>query len=170
MMAVFARGSRGERRVLPDAYKLLLTTHIMTSVGWLGVASAKLALGLLALTSGRPEAAQLTVGMDALNVVFPPLAIGATATGVVLSIGTRWGLLAHYWVALKLVLTFGVISTAVQIGGRLGQQAAAGELTAVMGDERVLLVALTAAHVIMLVTASVVSVYKPWGRTWLARR
>jgi hypothetical protein len=36
--------------------------------------------------------------------------------------GTRWGLLKHYWVVTKLVLTLGVITTAVQLDGRFAAQ------------------------------------------------
>jgi hypothetical protein len=34
-----------------------------------------------------------------------PLAFGSLVTGIVQSLGTPWGLIRHYWVALKLVIT-----------------------------------------------------------------
>lgn len=34
-----------------------------------------------------------------------PLALGALATGVLISLGTPWGLFRHYWVVISLVLT-----------------------------------------------------------------
>jgi len=45
MIAVYARNQQGERRVSPSLYRLLLTAHIITSVGWLGVVFAKVVLG-----------------------------------------------------------------------------------------------------------------------------
>ena len=33
-----------------------------------------------------------------------------------------------------------------------------------------LLIALAVAHLLMLTAATVLSVYKPWGKTWLGRR
>ena len=107
-------------------YKLLLTAHIIVSVGWLGVVFAKLVLGLAALRTNAPDvSATLYASMDVVNVAFPPLAIGTIVSGDLLSLGTKWGLLQHYWVLTKLVLTVGVIATAVQLGGRLARQAIA---------------------------------------------
>lgn len=40
-----------------------------------------------------------------------PLAIATVATGVVLALGTTWGLLRHYWVVVSLTMT--VIATAI---------------------------------------------------------
>jgi hypothetical protein len=156
---MFTRSSRGERRLSPSAYKVLLTSHIMVSVGWLGASFAKLVLGWVAVADGSIS---LFRAMHVLNVVFPPLAVGTIITGVLLSLGTRWGLLNHYWVLTKLVLTVGVIGTGVRLTDSLVDQALAGSPTAL------LLMAVT--HVLMLAIASVVSVYKPWGMTWFGER
>ena len=160
---MFTPNSRGERRVSPSTYKLLLTSHVGTSVGWLGVVFAKLVLGLLAIATNAPE---LLPAMDALNVAFPPLAIAALLTGVLLSLGTRWGVFDHYWIVVKLVLTFGVIATAVQITSRLTQAALADPA----GPARSALLALTLVHLVMLAVATVLSVYKPWGRIQIGQR
>jgi uncharacterized membrane protein len=165
--------------VSPSLYKLLLTTHVIVSVGWLGVVFAKLVLGLAAMTSNAPDVADaLYVSMGVLNVAFPPLAIGTIVTGVLLSLGTKWGLLQHYWVATKLTLTVGVIATAVQLGGRLvresiaapsGPAADAGTILG-LASAPTLLLSLSVAHLLMLGAATVISVYKPWGKTWFGRR
>jgi hypothetical protein len=42
-----------------------------------------------------------------VNVAFSPAAIGTLVTGILLSLGTKWGLLRHYWVATKLAPTVG---------------------------------------------------------------
>lgn len=55
--------------------------------------------------------------MGVLNIAFPPAAIGALVTGVLLSLGTRWGPLQHYWVATKLALSVGVIVTGIALVG-----------------------------------------------------
>jgi hypothetical protein len=146
------------RRVSPGQYRLLLTAHITTSVGWLGVVFAKLVLGLLAVTSAA--GLQLLAAMEALNVAFPPLAIGTLASGVLLSLGTRWGVLQHWWVVTKLVLTVGVVATAVQLADRAAQAALANPSPATYAA----VLALTGTHVLMLAAATVLSVYKPWGR------
>ena len=176
---VFSPSKRGERRVSPAQYRLLLATHIGVSGAWLGVVLAKLVLGLAALTTAAPAvAAALYLAMDMVNVAFPPLAIGTIGTGVLLSLGTKWGLLQHTWVATKLGLTVGVIVTAVQLGGRLVRPSLAapagptadGSTFLGLASGPTLLLALAVAHVLMLGAATVISVYKPWGKTWFGRR
>ena len=173
------RNKQGERRVSPPIYKLLLTAHIIVSVGWLGVVVAKLALGIAAATSGDPEVARgLYASTQVVNPIFPPAALGTIVTGVLLSLGTKWGLLQYYWVMAKLVLTVGVIASAVRLGDRLVQQAirapagAATEDGTLLGiaTAAALLIGLSAAHALMLGAATVISVYKPWGKTWFGRR
>jgi hypothetical protein len=176
---VISRNKQGEWRVSAPLYKLLLTAHIMVSVGWLGVVVAKLAIGLAAATTGDPGVAgALYASMEVVNRVFPPAAIATFATGVLLALGTKWGLLQHYWVAAKLVLTVAVPATAVQLGDRLVQQSSAAASGPAAADATILgfaaaptlLISLSAAHVLMLGAATVISVYKPWGKTWFGRR
>ena len=160
---MFSRNSRGERRASPTVYKLLLTSHIMVSVGWLGATFAKIVLGMVAVTGGVLETSiGLYRAMEVLNVAFPPLAVGTLITGGLLSLGTRWGLLDHYWVVTKLVLTVGVIVTGIRMTDAFVDRAMAGAPTSLM--------ILTTLHVLMLASASIISVYKPWGTTWFAAR
>ncbi len=151
----------------------------MVSVGWLGAVFAKIVLGLGAMAAHAPDAAAaLYLSMNAVNVAYPPLAIGTIVSGVLLSLGTKWGLVQHYWVATKLVLTVGVIATAVQLTDRLAQRALAAPSGLAAGvDMRVDLTAavtpllyLAVAHLLMLGAATVLSIYKPWGKTWWGRR
>lgn len=173
---MFARNNRGERRVSPSAYKVLLTTHIIVSVGWLGVVIAKSVLGLLGLTTDNAaDAAALFHALEALNIAFPPLAIGTIISGVLLSVGTKWGLLDHYWVVTKIVLSVGIIGTAVQIGSRLTERRLAALIGETTGGDfltapTTLLLALTLVHLLLLIVATILSTYKPWGKTWFGRR
>src|SRR5207302_5948069 len=179
MIALISHNQQGERRVSPSLYRLLLTAHIIASVGWLGVVFAKLVLGLAAMTTRAPGVSDaLYVSMNVLNGAFPPLAISTIVTGVLLSLGTKWGLLQHYWVATKLALTVGVIATAVQLADRLARQSIAApsgpaaDAVTILGSASApaLLLSLSVAHLLMLGAATVISVYKPWGKTWFARR
>src|SRR5438876_2092814 len=93
------------------ARKLALTTHITSSVGWLGSVAAFLALAIAGLTSHDPQmvrAAYLAMHLTTWFVIVP-LSFAALLTGIVQSLGTTWGLFRHYWVATKLLLT--VIAT-----------------------------------------------------------
>lgn len=164
---MFSRNQRGERRVSPSLHKFLLTAHITVSVGWLGVVLAKVGLGILAMTTAAPAVTDaLVMSMKRLNVAFPPLAIGTAITGVLLSLGTKWGLLRYYWVVTKQVLTVGVVATAVQLSNRMMD----GAFLGIASSPATLLVGLSVTHVLMLGVATVVSVYKPWGKTWFGRR
>lgn len=172
---MFSRNKQGERRVSPPVYKVLLTAHIIVSVGWLGVVIAKIVLKLIAMTTAAPDiAAALYLATGRLDLAFPPLALGTIVTGVLLSLGTKWGLLQHYWVATKIALTFGVIVTAVQLGTRIprptGQPVDGGTFLSIATAPAFLLLTLSVSHLLMLVVATILSTYKPCGKTWFGRR
>jgi hypothetical protein len=174
---LFSRNKRGELRVSPPVYRLLLATHIIVSVGWLGIVVAKLVLGLRAATSDAPEVSDaLYTSIQVVDAAFPPAAVATLVSGVLLSLGTKWGLLRHYWVAIKLALTVGVIVTGISLMDRLvrvsisGQTVGDGTVPSFAPAPTTLLISLSVAHVLMLGVATVVSVYKPWGKTWFGRQ
>lgn len=173
MISSFSRKERGARRVSPALYRFLLAAHVIVSVGWLGVSVAKLVLGWVATTTSDPDT--LYASMRVVDVVFPPAAVGAAVTGVLLSLGTKWGVLKHYWIVSKLGLTVGVIVTGVLLMERLIQQSIAAtpgwatEAGTIPEPAQVSLVSLSVAHVLMLGAATVLSVYKPWGKTRFGR-
>ena len=171
MITMFQRNERGERRASPRVYKLLLTAHIITSVGWLGVVFAKLVLALAAATAASPDvSAALLVALGTINAAFAPASTGAIASGVLLSLGTRWGLLQHSWVVAKLVLTVGVFGTAVQIVPRLVDLGVDEPTLLGLPWAPAVLLAWAALHLLMLGAATALAVYKPWGKTWLGGR
>jgi len=91
--------------------KLLLTCHITLSVGWLGVEAAQVALGSTGLLTGnaaRMWAVHLVMELLGTALV-PPLAVGSLLTGILLGLGTAWGLISHYWVLAKLILNLALI-------------------------------------------------------------
>ncbi|MGY1682423.1 hypothetical protein [Geodermatophilus sp. SYSU D01176] len=153
-----------------------LTVHVVTSVGWLGAVAAFLALAAAGLT-GRDAATVrgAHVGAEILTeAVIVPLALASLVTGVLQSLGTPWGLLRHWWVAVKLALT--VASTALlllhtQPIGHLGELAASG--AAFGADARHMQVQLlvdAAAALLALIGATALAVVKPRGLTPLGRR
>src|SRR5690606_33118186 len=69
--------------------------------------AAYLALGVAAVTSreaGTVRAAWIAMEVTGWSVIVP-LALAALLTGLVMSLGTPWGLFRHYWVVITLVLT-----------------------------------------------------------------
>jgi hypothetical protein len=89
-------------RLSPRSRKLVLAGHAVVSVGWLGVVAAMLVLEIAAAAAqeaGMAESAYALIGDVSSTLVVPPPAsfsIAALLTGIVLSLGTKWGLLEHY--------------------------------------------------------------------------
>jgi len=155
----------------PGLRKMALTTHVTSSVGWLGAVGAFLALAIAGLGSQDPQivrAAYLAMHLTTWLVIVP-LSLAALLTGIVQSLGTTWGLFRHYWIVTKLLLT--VLATIIllvhtQPIDRVA--AVAAQTTLAAGDLRQLRIQLVgdacAALFVLLVTTTL-SVYKPWGMT-----
>jgi len=97
----------------PRLRKFALAAHIALSVGWIGAVAGYVALDLAAATSQNAKTLRgcyLTMELIAWYVIVP-LALAALLTGLVMSLGTRWGLFRYYWVLVSLLLT--VIATVV---------------------------------------------------------
>ena len=93
----------------PGLRKFALTTHVTSSVGWLGAVGAFLALAIAGLISQDAQivrAAYLAMHLTTWFVIVP-FCLAALLTGIVQSLGTMWGLFRHYWVLVKFVLTLG---------------------------------------------------------------
>src|SRR5260370_29801544 len=93
----------------PGLRKVALTAHVMSSIGWFGAVAAFLTLALVGMTSQDRElvrAAYLTMELTAWFVIVP-FAFVSLGSGIVSSLGTKWGLFRSYWVLLKLVVTTG---------------------------------------------------------------
>ena len=153
------------------ARKLALTTHITSSVGWLGSVAAFLALAIAGVTSHDPQvvrAAYLAMHLTTWFVIVP-LSVASLLTGLVDSFGTPWGLFRHYWVVTKLLLT--VLATVIllvhtQPIDRVANVAARMNLAASdLRQLRLQLVGDAAAALFVLLVTTTLSVYKPWGMT-----
>ncbi len=97
----------------PRLRKFALAVHITLAIGWIGAVAGYIALDVAAATS--EDARTLRAAYLAMEViawyVIVPLAFASVLTGLVMSLGTRWGLFRHYWVLISLLLT--VIVTVV---------------------------------------------------------
>jgi hypothetical protein len=91
----------------PRVRKLVLAVHLTFSGGWMGAAVAYLSLGIVATTSLDPSAIRgAWVAMEVIGwFVIVPMSVGSLLTGLAMALGTKWGLLCHYWVLFAFVLT-----------------------------------------------------------------
>ena len=97
----------------PRLRKFALAAHIALAVGWIGAVAGYIALDVAAATSQDAQtlrAAYLAMELIAWYVIVP-LALASLLTGLVMSLGTKWGLFRHYWVLISLLLT--IIATVV---------------------------------------------------------
>ena len=99
----------------PGLRRAALAVHVVSSVGWIGAAAAYLVLGVAAGISDDPATARAAwIAMELIGWYgIVPISILALITGLIMSLGTPWGLFRHYWVLIALVLT--VVSLIVLI-------------------------------------------------------
>jgi hypothetical protein len=150
-------------RLSPRWRKALLTVHVVTAVGWLGIDLVQLTLGLAGLTGSDPAVVYPALGLIG-TVLFVPASFLVWLVGILNSVLTPWGLLKHWWVAVKLVLT--TVMLGLVVFALRPSLVAALELGAALPDrERLDLVIAPMVSSTLLVAATVLSTYKPWGRT-----
>ena len=91
----------------PGLRKVALIVHLTVSIGWIGAVVVFLALVVAAMTSQDAQTLRAAwIAMDLTgSFTIVPLALGSLLTGLVMSLGTKWGLFRHYWVLISLVLT-----------------------------------------------------------------
>lgn len=156
----------------PGLRKLALTAHITTSVGWLGAAVGFLAHAIAGMTSQDAQmvrAAYLIMELTGWYVLVP-LSFASLVTGLIQSLGTKWGLFRYYWVLVKFLLTVFatiIMLTFMQGFGDLARVALEPALSGIdMGGYRgASPVVHAGGGLLVLLVAVVLSVYKPWGKT-----
>ncbi|GGX78779.1 DUF2269 family protein [Streptomyces fructofermentans] len=149
-----------------------LAVHAVASAGWLGLTLGLLALGITATTTGSAGTVEASVRAMKLfaDWLLLPLAFLTLLSGLLLALGTPWGLARHRWVHTKFWLTLATITatvlalrpgvadavTAVSAGGPLPDPAdvLAGPVVSL------------SAYLFM----TVISILKPWGLTRRGQR
>jgi hypothetical protein len=161
----------------PNLRKVLLTAHIAFSVGWLGAVAGFLALSIAGKTSQDAEMVRgAYLAMDVIGrFVIVPFSLLALASGLIQALGTEWGLIRYYWVLVKFLLTLFATSalllhqfTAVAEAARLVSGIAPVHSHEV-GKLGTQLVADAGLALMVLLVITILSVFKPWGRTRFGR-
>jgi hypothetical protein len=152
----------------PRVRRVALAVHLTVSLGWIGAALAYLVLGVSAQGAGDPETVRAAwIGMEMVGwFAVVPLAVASLLTGLVIALGTRWGLFRHYWVLFSFTLT--TLATALLVlhmptvsqGAREARGATPSTLDELGGD-----VLHPAVGLVVLLVVLVLNVAKPKGLT-----
>jgi hypothetical protein len=97
-----------------------------------------------------------------------PLAVASLVTGLVMALGTKWGLFRHWWVVISLLLTSGATLVLLSEATVIGNSAAiAADPTTAAAE--ILALPSTLPHSVgglaVLLTIQVLNIYKPQGLT-----
>ncbi|UPK75276.1 hypothetical protein MU582_01150 [Nocardioidaceae bacterium SCSIO 66511] len=151
--------------------KTMLVTHIASAAAWIGIDVVIALLTVVSLVTDDVQTQAVAYRALGMIAVWPMFTAGLVCltTGVLLGLGTKYGLLRYWWVTIKLCLNI-ILTTLVLVALRpgvndldaYGRAVLAGETpspvdTGQMGFPPT--VSLTA-----LTIAVTLSVFKPWGR------
>jgi hypothetical protein len=158
----------------PAIRRLTFATHVTSSAGWVGAVLVFLALASIALVSEdeRTVRGAYLVMAPAAWLVLVPLAHASLLSGIALSLGTPWGLFRHYWVVLKLAITlFSTVILLIYMGTFRQMAGVAADPVVQLGLVRNPSPVVHAVlALILLLIATWLAVYKPFGVTPYARR
>jgi hypothetical protein len=154
--------------------RLVLTTHVTSSVGWIGAVIVFLALAAVGLTSQHEPTVRgaYLVMAPAAWFVLVPLAHASLLSGIAISLGTPWGLLRYHWVVAKLAITlFATIFLLVYMGTfRQMAGLAADPFVDVARVRNPSPMVHAILALVLLLVATVLAIYKPFGMTAYGRR
>ncbi len=153
----------------PGLRKFALAVHLTLSVGWIGAVVAYLALGISAVTSQHAQTVRADwIAMELIGWdVIVPLALASNVTGLVMALGTPWGLFRHYWVLITFALT--VLMTVLLLGhmptvssvADMARKANDADLVGGRGGD----LFHAGGGLLVLLVIMVLNVYKPRGMT-----
>lgn len=149
-------------RLTPRARKRVTVLHVASSVALLGQVWVNAALAVIALRASDHELAHAayTLMQDLVFASAVPLSLLSLVSGVVLGLGTKWGLLRFRWVTAKQVLLLLTVVTGMAIQRPLLEQL----LTVPSPAVQLTNLAATGGQFGLLMVATWLSVFKPGGR------
>jgi hypothetical protein len=166
-----ARTAAPRRRLGRRLRRTTLVVHLVSAGTWIGIDVVVAVLVLAGRFGG--DAATRGIAYQALSlfIAWPMLISGliCLVSGVILGIGTPWGLIRYWWVAVKLainvvlcILIIFVLQPGMADIGAYGRDLAAGVPT---HSSVSTLFFPPAVSLTALSLATLLSVFKPWGRT-----
>lgn len=173
--AVAARAPVRRKPVLSRRMRsTVLVMHIVSAVGWMGVDVALFSLLVAANTTDDPMVVMSSYVAIAAGL---PISVGIMSvlmvgSGIILGMGTKWGLIQYWWVASKLaigllmvVLVFvALIPGLTELGDAVSPAATADAVRAQLGPAATQMWYPPIVSFSLLAFSLVLSVFKPWGR------
>ncbi|HYH12582.1 MAG TPA: hypothetical protein VD789_09540 [Thermomicrobiales bacterium] len=154
--------------------KTTMVLHIVCGVGWMGADIVLFILLYTGLTTddGAVAAACYRAVTVFVPVAVPVLALGMLATGLLLGWGTKWGILRYWWVVVKLilavimvVLVFVSLVPGVDELDAADARMSADAVRDSLGSVTDQMLYPPIVSFLMLGTAAVLSIFKPWRQT-----
>lgn len=170
-MTTTVENVRTPRRLPRRWRKAVLIAHILSGVGWIGVDLALLPLVITGLTTDDGETAAASYRAIGILVPWtvPALSLLIVITGVTLGLGTKWGLIRYWWVAVKLAISL-LLTVLVFVALLPGVNAlevtsatTGDEVRATLDDPTMFLYP-PVVSCLLLVVSAILSVTRPWGR------
>lgn len=162
-------------RLNPATRKTILVLHIISGIGWMGV---DMALFVLLMTAHSSSDATLVVSsFNAIRIIVPvavpTLSISILVTGLILGLGTPWGVFRYWWVLVKLILStimtvlvfIALVPGVNEIAGLDLTMTSADAVRASLGPIADGLMFPPVVSFLMLATATILSIFKPWKFT-----
>jgi hypothetical protein len=148
----------------------VLVVHIAAAGAWLGMDFAFAVLLCTALVTDDPGTAAAAFQALELVAIWPMLTAGlaSLASGVTLGLGSKYGLLRYWWVAVKLAIN--LLFTSLIVFSLRPEVRAVADYGRQLVDDPAMKVPLgdllypLIIGPLLLLTAMVLSVFKPWGR------
>jgi hypothetical protein len=157
--------------IMPPALrKFVLAVHLTVSVGWVGAVAAYIPFDVSTVTGRDAQALRgAYLAMESISrSVIVPLALASLLTGLVVSLGTKWGLFRHYWVLISLVMTT-LATTVLLLERRTISALADMAADPTMPGDALREMPSTLLHslggTVVLVVVLVLNIYKPRGMT-----
>jgi uncharacterized membrane protein len=136
----------------------VLTVHVLAAVGWFGIAATVAFFGYAAAaTDDGSVRRSLHTAMRVAIALSLSAGLLCAVSGLVLAVGTRWGLTRYWWLIIKQVITVAVIVTdPLVLLPAIRDALDTGNATEPFGP--------MTAHVVLLAVAATLSTVKPFGR------
>lgn len=143
--------------------RTIVVIHVIVSVALLGEVWGLVVLNTAAALTKDLELAHAAYRLMPLLVFAGgiPLSLIALITGITLGLTSHWGLFRYYWVVIKLVLVVAVIGVGMLLFDPEGMAAVTSGGRAAEPARQWGQVAVLSTQIVMLMTATTLSVFKP---------